>query len=137
MSWKDALAALQENIWGAGPQGNLTYVPYYERRRLTEDEWQQVKDIVAENGLALRMVNCCMGFGCGIEVYEPPAYPGLPATFWLMVTQDHLPLPHEGASMRFDEAWEVFHPLTHTEANTKLLEISGIEKPKSKGSYEY
>ena len=144
MSHREFLQGLGDALWRRGKDitsGTLTdrygLTPHFEKRRLTEDEWQRVQDIIKEHGLGVQMINACMGFGCGIKLWEPPEYPCVPPAFMVTITQDHIPVAEGEPTPRFDAAWEVFHPLASTEENARLLEFMGIEALKAKVSYEY
>jgi hypothetical protein len=141
VAWKAWLRALQESLWIDRVDPRLRRKWSQERRRMTVEEWLQVQQLIWEHDLICSMRNACMGFGCGMAIYEatPPAYPGVPIDpeFVLFVTQEHLPLPEDRDSTHFKDGWEAFSPFTHSDENTKALKANELPEPKPKVHYEY
>ena len=128
----DELKALQEKLWQEHiSPGRYGRIWYSEARKVTFPEWESIKLAIKEHQLAVHMVNACMGFGCGIELYQPPQYPGLPAEYLIKITTGHF-------DMTFGEMWDgFFYPLASTDRNAELLEICGLQQLRSRVYYEY
>jgi hypothetical protein len=153
--WEPWLKNLNDAIWGrTAPSKGFPKGMGVESRRLTDDEWNTVKMILAgQRDLIYDLTNACMGFGCGMYIGRmvPSTFPGVPHSVeWIaFITKNHLPLsvcelrsPTEhGADCKdrtfFEDGWRAFSPYTHSEANTKNLKVYGLEAPKSKDHYEY
>lgn len=110
-------------------KGNRYYVPRQEKGNLN-DKWEEIKELIKIESLVLEMVNACMGFGCGIVIYKPPTYPGIPPEYIQMITCAHF-------DEKFEKGWQRFHPLVSLRENLELLNFCRLPTLKSKGYYEY
>lgn len=122
---------------------------------MTPEEWSALQDVLRSHQAEIicELHNACMGFGCGLAVYEEPPrlYPGadLKPEFLLDVTKDHLPLTvcdlrekdERGSDCRdrtfFKDGWRAFSPFSHNDTNAAQLKEYGFEAPKSEGHYDY
>jgi hypothetical protein len=106
-------------------------------RKLTQVEWDRLRETIREEGYLTSMHNCGFGFTCGMLVYEHPeaTYPGVPLepTPLLFVESHHLPQEND----KFEDGWQAFSPFTHAEQNAKWLARYKMDPPKSKGHYDY
>lgn len=108
-------------------------------RQLTKDEWEFVQSVMREGIVIVRPVNCQMGFGFGLVLYEIPAdpvYPGVPRDKpreVLMIEGAHLSGKYEG----FSTAWDQMSPFSHNASNGALLLEYFKERLESKSHYNY
>lgn len=136
------LRSLDPEIWDASSH------PYAQPslRRLTDDELERVFGLVVKHGLPCTVHN--LNTSVGMAVYEKPVeafYPGIePADLrppgLLFIPAKALPLScakKMDDRVLFDDAWDVFVRLTHTDENAKHLASCGLPKQESKGYYEY
>lgn len=142
--WRGWLVALDEQI--CDDEG-------YEKKRLSEREWATLKDILTahRDDLICEIHNACMGFGCGLTIYEVPprVYPGAdtPPDSLVEVTKNHLPLSvcdlrtPEESQLRdrtfFMDGWRAFSPFSHHPDNVARLVAHGFEPPKDMSHYDY
>jgi hypothetical protein len=112
-----------------------------EHRRMTVEEWFTVQSLIKTQGYVCSARNACMGFGCGMTVYAEadPVYPGVPLDPKVLIdiTQNHLPMGPGQDRIRFDDAWDVFSPFTHSDSNKAKLKANRLPEARSKGHYEY
>jgi len=157
--WNGWLRALQHSLWETTRRPHSRN-PYElrvtrETRRLTPEEWSTLQDVLRthQGEVICELHNACMGFGCGLAVFEEPPriYPGadLKPEFLLDVTKDHLPLTvcdlrekgEHGSDCRdltfFKDGWRAFSPFSHNDINTKRLKENGFGPPKSESHYDY
>jgi len=145
MDPREKLKALHNEIWKHIPRTRNSYGVSIETRRLTEEEWDWIKETISSENLICQPHNACMGFGLGMTLYaEPPVvYPGadLPPEYLITITQKHIPFPGSVDDVngpRFNEAWDIFSPITHTSENgAKLKMHKSLEPLKPKGHYDY
>lgn len=120
-------------------RGTYTYFGCQpENVRLSKDGWEQIKRIIVERGICVEVINCCMGFTCGLVLYrdriEP--FPGAsdgPFPFFRICS--HM-LPGDDRS-GFKEGWAEFEPLFTSEANIDKLKWNKLEMPKHASHYDY
>lgn len=145
MSDVEYLTNLCKELWRTtAPSRGFPNGMAVEARRLTEEEWVKVKDILDRGIYIYQMSNACMGFGCGMSVGEMHSalYPGLPeeVTWHLFITNDHLPASETTRRNQvpsFKDGWRVFSPYTHSDSNRKSLEAYKLEPPQAESHYEY
>jgi hypothetical protein len=134
------LAELQKSIWRDKQYyyGTRLIDGAEEARRLTRDELKAVRKEVRK-GLKERRYVCQLRFGCAIDIYSLPENPGVPVSegHVLSITKNHLPIPKGKDRTTFTDGWRAFSPLTHSEANTELLEFLGMDPPREKHFYDY
>jgi hypothetical protein len=125
------------------------YVKNELPRRLTDEEWTRVKEIVARQHLPVTMSNTRFGFGVGLVIFERERewiYPGVeeesrpPAL--TMISQSHLPTSESTSDCAdkrclFEDGWRCFEPLTHAQDNFEILRRCQLKEPGSKGDYAY
>ena len=129
----EELRRLQEDIWKEYTHNSRYVHPHkihMETRKLTHQEWADVMHAVVQHRLAVSMINTCMGFNCGIDIYEPPTYPGLPPEHLIRITGDHF-------STKFEQTWERLYPLVNNQDNANLLEFCNLPPLKDRVYYEY
>ena len=151
-NWQQYLRDLHFSIWKTH-RNPLSRNPIErgwasETRRLTNEEWALVQEIILEHKPICYLHNACWGFGCGMALYEEPplVYPNtlVKPDILIDITKEHLPIPKREAGSTelddrtsFQDGWNAFSPYTHNEENTKLLVFHGFGKPKPASHYDY
>jgi hypothetical protein len=106
-------------------------------RKLTDEEWVRVQNIIRKHNLLTSLHNCGFGFTCGMWIYEHPIpiYPGIPLEprGLLFIESHHLPFKED----RFEAGWTAFSPFTHSGQNAAWLKQYKMEEPKGKSYYDY
>lgn len=100
-NWVARCRQLQNDIWEKFRATSFPYIDFYvESRRLTAEEWEEVKSIISTNKPICTLYNANWGFGIGMSLLlEPvPTYPGAEQKpdFLMSITKDHLPIPRRG-----------------------------------------
>jgi hypothetical protein len=120
--------------WGNG----VSYHPR-DHVRLSEEDWKQIQRLVVEREIPVTMCNTNFGFSVGMTLWKPAEFawatmvePAQPIT-----TIPAVCLPSYDRGKSFDLGWKKFSPLTHSEANQKLLERNKLEAQREKLHYAY
>ena len=108
------------------------------KKRLTEEEWDRIRNVVDEEKLIVEMVGTNMFGGVGIVIYEQPCQPGMDHECVLTLTEEHL-LGDIGATggACSREAWGAFSELSDTEQNKAWLKQYGLRQPRPASSFDY
>jgi hypothetical protein len=123
---------------------------YTETRALTKKEWALVLSAIKE-GYPASIYTHGFGFAFALGVFEPvvPTYPGVPVEpnliFLMAANQYPGNSPKKnGADQKLRTnaerpggVFEVFEALCNTPENLAALDREGIERPKSRGHYQY
>lgn len=109
-----------------------------EKVRLSQEGWDQIKKIIVENNICAEVINCCMGFTCGLILYrdriEP--FPGASdGPFPIFNICSHM-LPGDGRS-GFKDGWAEFEALFTSEANIERLKWNRLAMPEHASHYDY
>jgi hypothetical protein len=118
---------LEGEIWirreGSWPQ---------EKRKLTGDEWEKIKDLIDTHRLPLVMHNSGFGFSIGISIHGTD-----PCKQLIFIDSHHLPQFDRKKYRAFEYGWKIFSPMTHDNRNREILRSFKIEKSMKKDHYDY
>lgn len=139
--WKE----LFDKLWEQGTWGGRGYyagrrkcICQPEKVRLSQVGWDQIKQIIVDEGICVSVVNSCMGFSCSLVLWtdrEEP-YPGaVVKPKWLFQVCSHM-LPGDKRSV-FKDGWAEFEPLFTSDENVARLKANRMELPKPAHHYDY
>ena len=138
--WDELAAKLWEKCQGSDRfRGSYTYSHHQpEKVRLSQVGWDQIKQIIVEQGICAEVVNSCFGFSCSLVLYkdrEEP-YPGaeVEARPIFQVCSHMLP---GDENCRFKEGWAEFEPLFTSPENIARLKWNKLPMPRASQHYDY
>lgn len=141
---RDWLTSLQDEIWEyAHPTARNGIGWWSEVRALTSEEWSRLKTLFEENDFLFEL-GTMFGFSLQLNVLECETYPGTGPSFLLMLSQKQLPKEEGtqeaakgGASVSWENAWNIFTKYTHSDRNAEKLKFHKREAPKEASYYMY
>ena len=124
------LKQLNEDIWQEhnGYYAGHPTKHYSVKRKVTDEEWKQIKRIAKDR--IVEPHNAGMGFNFGITIYEAPTYIGLPCEPLITIEGGHF-------DERFDAAWKRMSPLSHNKSNEGYLKLFKFEPLHDVSHYDY
>ena len=142
------LQQLQTKLWEKhedwAHEGRRPIVWYTARGRLSKAEVYRILETAQQFNMPMVMHEVGFGFGhIGISIFSNEKCVGVAPEFLFELSEKHLDpkefLWAEKATLGnvLDEAWALFSPFTHSEANRKRLEYSKFDMPCSRKSYCY
>jgi hypothetical protein len=136
--------ALAEKLWEARSacdrfRGVYTYYGCQpDKVRLSQEGWDQIKKLIVEREVCVEVINCCMGFTCGLRLFKDRVepFPGASDGPWEIFRVCSHMLPGEDRTC-FKEGWAEFEPLFTSAENIERLKWNGLEMPKAAYHYDY
>jgi hypothetical protein len=132
------LKSLDKNLWNRYPSSDRRRGSSFERRELTQEEWDTCVALVRAYELPCELHSGCYG-NLWISIFRNADSPDSAPKRMCSIGQRNLPdaFKLHGYNELHPMAWKAFSPLTHAPKNKQLLTFYDLKPSGEESSYEY